>query len=352
MNATSATSNKKKPSLRLVWMGGRLAEREWLEYLLSDFQIEHVVPERYPIPLTDRTLYVVSTNITPLPKLPHHLQDLHASTRPGAGVGLIHLSDEWYGQDYSYYSRFDFVLRNHFSKSLQKPGILQFPLGLPRVTPTPQPIVPQTSRRYTWSFCGNRVASRFEMLSVFSRVAPAYVLPQGQRIPRPEFQEILLQSKFVPCPMGNVMLETWRAYEALEAGCIPLLERRATMDYYRNLLGDHPIPTFSSWRAARRFVLQQLQAPADLDRRQADLLQWWRGAKEAWRNRVADFVREGLEGHHRKELVDFAFLPNPTRRLWQYSELARHHTSRALLRRAGDMLGRPFTARSRSARGN
>lgn len=347
----NATSNEKKPSLRLVWMCNGLAEREWLEYLLSDFQVEHVVPERYPIQLTDRTIYVVSTNTIPLSELPRHLQDLQAPTRPATGVGLVHLSDEWYGQDYSYYSRFDFVLRNHFSKSLQKPGILQFPLGLTRVTPVSHPIVPQTSRRHTWSFCGNRVASRFEMLSVFSNVAPAYVLPQGQRIPRPEFQEVLLQSKFVPCPMGNVMLETWRAYEALEAGCIPLLERRTTMDYYRNLLGDHPIPTFSSWREARRFVLQQLQAPADLDRRQAELLQWWRGAKENWRNRVAEFAHGGLWGHYRKELANFAFLPNPTRRLWQYSELARHHSSRALLRRAGHMLGRSFAVRSRNARG-
>src|SRR5579863_2755662 len=219
------TSNPKKPSLRLVWMCGNLSEREWLEYLLSDFQIEHVVPGRFPIPLTDRTIYVVSTNIFPLSKLPDHLQDLQSRTRPAVGVGLVHMSDEWYGQDYGYYSNFDFVLRNHFSKSLQKAGILQFPLGLPRVAPLPQPIVPQSFRRYAWSFCGNRVASRFEMLSAFSKLAPAYVLPQSQRIARNEFQEVLLQSKFVPCPMGNVMLETWRAYEALEAGCIPLLER-------------------------------------------------------------------------------------------------------------------------------
>jgi hypothetical protein len=343
-------SDHEKPSLRLLWMCDELAEREWLEYLLSDFRLEHVVPESYPIPLTDRTIYVASTNVMTLPDLPRRLQGLQPRSGSVAGVGLIHLSDEWYGQDYGYYSGFDFVLRNHFSKRLQKPGILQFPLGLPRITPVPHPIVPQTSRPYVWSFCGNRVASRFEMLSVFSRVGPAYVLPQGQRIPRHEFQEVLMQSKFVPCPMGNVMLETWRAYEALEAGCIPLLERRATMDYYGNLLGEHPIPTFSSWGEARRFVRRQLETPADLDRRQTELLEWWRGAKEAWRKRVAGFVLDGLSGRYRQNLANFAFLPNPTRRLWQFSELARHHTSRALLRRAGVMLGRSFASRSRGAR--
>lgn len=346
-------SNDKKPTLRLVWMLSEgVAEREWLEYLLADFEIEHVVPETCPLPLTDRTIYVVSTNLMRLSDLPSRLQGLQSRTGSATGVGLIHLSDEWYGQDYRYYSGFDFVLRNHFSKSLRRPGILQFPLGLPRVTPELQPPVPQTSRRYVWSFCGNRVASRFEMLSAFDGLSPAYVLAQGQRIPRHEFQDVLQQSKFVPCPMGNVMLETWRAYEALEAGCIPLLERRATMDYYRNLLGDHPIPTFSSWREARRFVCRQLENPADLDRRQQELLQWWRGAKEVWRRRVTEFVLRGLSGDHRNDLASFSFLPNPARRLWQYSELARHHTSRALLRRAGLMLSRSFPGRARGLRGS
>ena len=341
--------NDNKPSLRLVWLCDRMAERDWIEYLLADFRVEHVVPERYPIPLTDRTIYIVSTNVTPLSGLAQRLQGLRPRTGSAAGVGLIHLSDEWYGQDYRCYSDFDFVLRNHFSRKLEKPGLLQFPLGLPRIPPAQRPIVPQSSRRYTWSFCGNRVASRFEMLATFAGLEPAYVLPQGQRIPPHEFQEVLAQSKFVPCPMGNVMLETWRAYEALEAGCIPLLERRATLDYYRNLLGDHPIPTFSSWREARRFVSRELQNPRDLDRRQGELLEWWRGAKDAWRRRMAAFVGSGLAGQYRQHLAKFTFLPNPTRRLWQYSELARHHTSRALLRRASLMLGRSFAARSRSA---
>jgi hypothetical protein len=344
--------NNARPSLRLVWMASGLGEREWLDYLLADFEVEHIVPEKYPIPLTDRTAFVISTNVTPLSELPYRLQDLRARTRSAVGIGLIHLSDEWYGQDYRYYSGFDFILRNHFSKSLERPGVLQFPLGLPRVTPQPPPIVPQTSRRYTWSFCGNRIASRFEMLSAFDGLSPAYVLPQGKRIPRHEFLDVLMQSNFAPCPMGNVMLESWRAYEALEAGCIPLLERRSTLDYYRNLLGDHPIPTFSSWKEARRFVCRQLQTPDDLDRRQAEILEWWRAAKQAWRKRVAEFVRRGIAGNYRQDLADFAFLSNPARRLWQYSELARHHTSRALLRRAGMMLGRPFAGRSRAVRGN
>jgi hypothetical protein len=342
--------NARKPSLRLVWLAHHLAEQQWLEYLLSDFQTEHVVADRTPIPLTDQTLYVVSTNEIPLSELPSRLQDFHTRIRSATGVGLLHLSDEWYGQDYRYYSNFGFVLRNHFSRSLERPGILQLPLGLPWMTPTPPPIVPQSSRRYVWSFCGNRVASRFEMLSAFSGLDPAYALAPGQRIPRREFQDVLTQSKFVPCPMGNVMLETWRTYEALEAGCIPLLERRVTMDYYRNLLGDHPIPTFSSWRHARRFVCQQLETPHDLDKLQTELLEWWSGAKQAWRKRVAEFVVAGISGRYRKDLAGFTFLHNPTRRIWQYSELVRHHSFRALVRRVGRSLSRPNAERSASVR--
>lgn len=342
-------SNNKKPSLRLVWMCDKLAEREWIEYLLSDFEVEHVVPQTFPIPLSDQTIYAVSTNVIPLRDLPSCLQGLRPRTGSAGGVGLIHLSDEWYGEDYSCYSSFDFVLRTYFSRSLERPGILQLPLGPPGMRPPPGPNVPQTSRRYVWSFCGRLMASRHEMLAVFSGLSPAYVLAD-QWLPLHEFQNVLMQSKFVPCAMGNVMLETWRTYEALEAGCIPLLERRTTMDYYRNLLGDHPIPTFSSWREARRFVMRQLETPDDLDSRQAGLLQWWGAAKEGWRKRVAGFVLDGVAGLHRRDLENFAFLPYPMRRIWQCSELARHHTSRALLRRAGLILSRPFAGQAGAVR--
>lgn len=58
-----------------------------------------------------------------------------------------------------------------------------------------------------------------------------------------EQQRAMLDSIFSPCPQGNVLLETPRVYEALQCGSIPIVERRLTLDYYKQLLGPHPLPT-------------------------------------------------------------------------------------------------------------
>ena len=49
----------------------------------------------------------------------------------------------------------------------------------------------------------------------------------------------------------------------------------------------------------------------DLDRRQTLLLAWWRGAKEAWRKRVAEFVVDGMLGRYRRDLANFSLSPEP-----------------------------------------
>ena len=65
----------------------------------------------------------------------------------------------------------------------------------------------------------------------------------------------LAQTRFVPCPPGNNP-ETFRHYEALEAGCIPLILTSTPhsdflqSEYWR----DYPGPLFSTWTEAAAFV--------------------------------------------------------------------------------------------------
>jgi hypothetical protein len=72
--------------------------------------------------------------------------------------------------------------------------------------------------------------------------------------PDSEYHAILDNTLFAPCPMGNAMLETWRFYEALEAGCIPIIEARPWMHYHERLLGPHPVPTVYRWSQARSLI--------------------------------------------------------------------------------------------------
>src|SRR5437868_14679039 len=85
-----------------------------------------------------------------------------------------------------------------------------------------------------------------------------------QRLSEGAFRCLLSDSTFAPAPMGNVMAETWRFYEALEVGCIPIVERHWRLNYFEDLLGPNPIPTFYSWPSARRFMLELRSQPAQL----------------------------------------------------------------------------------------
>jgi hypothetical protein len=158
---------------------------------------------------------------------------------------------------------------------------------------------------------------------------------------RESYFDILGDSVFLPSPMGNVNLDTWRLYEALEAAAIPILERRVLKDYFSSVLGRHPIPTFASWRHAARFVSDVRLKPEALDSLQADIQAWWTRKKESLRQEMAAFVAKGLEGEFRESLGrGWTFEVGVRRAIWQYSELVRHATLRTLWRRLYIILDR------------
>ena len=54
-----------------------------------------------------------------------------------------------------------------------------------------------------------------------------------------EMSEILSSTKFIPCPNGFFHPETYRLYEALECGCIPIVEN--AYNYYEKLISKQSI---------------------------------------------------------------------------------------------------------------
>lgn len=59
-----------------------------------------------------------------------------------------------------------------------------------------------------------------------------------------EYMEHMCRSKVVPCPAGNVSPDSFRLYEALEAGCIPLVTNKP---FWEMLFGEFPMPVLQSW---------------------------------------------------------------------------------------------------------
>ena len=61
--------------------------------------------------------------------------------------------------------------------------------------------------------------------------------------------EVLSSTEFLPCPNGFVHPETYRIYEALECGCIPIVEN--AYKYYDRLFPQNPFLKVDKWSDAK-----------------------------------------------------------------------------------------------------
>lgn len=67
-----------------------------------------------------------------------------------------------------------------------------------------------------------------------------------------EYLDITAQSKYVICPAGSMCVDSFRFYEALECGAIPITDRRAPrdpyeFDYWKECVPDAPILKVNDW---------------------------------------------------------------------------------------------------------
>lgn len=246
------------------------------------------------------------------------------------GKGLYHLGDEFLAGGYELYRHFDFVIRNHYAGALSGDGIETVPLGYPVGMASDGSEGAASERPLAWCFLGNVNAARAEMIAAFRQLRPhrlhVYrVRKFGEPVARDEYRSILRSSMFVPCPMGNVMLETWRLYEALEAAAIPLISRRTFMPYHDLVMPGHPIPTFTNWAKARRFAERLIADPRALDALQTRIVEWWQAYKATLQSRVSEFVMRGFSGAFREALVRWPPRTGVRLQTWRAVELLKHH---------------------------
>jgi len=212
----------------------------------------------------------------------------------GRPFRLLHLSDEFGTDDISFYSRVPIVLRNYWRSGLPRHATV-IPLGYARGRhgrhyPTPPTF---TERPTVWSFAGSLDRDgRATALATLRAVSPHKEVTKDMWDTTPAldaraYNEMLRTTKFVPCVRGAQSLESYRMYEALEQGAIPIYvpsESRGCADEWRQVLGSHPFLGFPSWAKAAE-LLPMLCAQADaMERHRLACAEWWARKKEAARS--------------------------------------------------------------------
>lgn len=288
---------------QLVWGcdPSRQLERGWLESLLAPTRQlgmplgteDHALPcldPALPTVLVESGLLLLERNPAParLKQQARQRRQRLNHLRANGPFGLIHLSDEE-GLDadglYPLLPSSTVIWRNFpYPRLSARPGLRAFPIG-PRaefLDPRLQaPAMNLASRRaFPWAFMGTLWASGSRTLaaSLFLRALPQGCFFGGTRfgqgLPLPHYRGQLLQSAFALCPEGDRHLDTFRLYESLQAGCIPVVVDQRSMAL-SILASEPPFPVFSSWPEALDWVQGLLVQPDQLDNTQVLVRLWW-----------------------------------------------------------------------------
>lgn len=303
------------------------AEVEWLRRLLHGMDVECVSHESQG-KVDENSLFVCSQ----LGSLSPRLLDEISQTR---GVVLYHVGDEWYRQPTHVYRSFCHVIRNFYHSDLDRPGISQMPLGPCRDTRLVEGRRSILKRKNVWSFAGYVTSTRKAMMEALEELTPhvGYAIG-GVRTSLPllepdRYSDLLHDSIFAPCPMGNVNMECFRLYEALDSGAIPIVETRSWLNYFEKLLGPHPLISVNHWSEAPRLIRGLMADSGALVRKQEEICDWWISCQ----NRLRQNLTGILERAHNCDGRPLAATLLPGR--WRGAlELLRHHNGEALKARA------------------
>jgi GR25 family glycosyltransferase involved in LPS biosynthesis len=254
-----------------------LFERQWLEDLLGK-------------PLVD-----IRTSVPIVIYQRPHCESLKKTLSTWPAFTLLHLSDELCQDPIDIYEwpSCKGVIRNYQRKGLSS-KVVTIPLGYHwRGSATERP-----RKDLIWSFIGSETGGRRDKLQNFKGIQPMKCVLQKEwnspgQCGREEVVDSLQRSLCVPCPAG-INYETFRIYETLEAGAIPMLvEENGSTELLEYLKRWIPISTSPDWVTAAK-VLHGLSQNTELykEYRKSILIGWvslkqW-AAKEAKRILLAN----------------------------------------------------------------
>lgn len=277
--------------------GPELYEAEWLKHILgSDIPLQIEKVEVSDSPPTDSPIVFFQKN-----HIPAYNELLKKWNDSGCDFYLLHLSDEYVNDDISVYSlaKCKGVIRMYERPNLPS-NVMVIPLGyhytIEGGSENPAEKTPRLPfRSNRWSFMGTEWQNRKQLLEPFNSIQPNRTVfadswESTQKIQRKEYLAVLLDTYFVPCPTGNNS-ETFRIYEALECGCIPLYVKNGDNDALATrLMNEIGILPSSNWSEAAALADHLLQNIQLLENYRTVILNRW----VIYKKKLAEDVKKTL----------------------------------------------------------
>ena len=149
----------------------------------------------------------------------------------------------------------------------------------------------QNHRKYKWAFTGTpHKSSRHDLLFQFSNIEP-FFCHKTEKFDRKiisvdEMNNVLSSTQFIPCPYGFFHPETYRVFEALECGCIPIVE--SAYNYYERVFPNNPFIKINKWEEAKPILEGWDQN--QIKKKSEECITWWSKQKIG----LQDFIKEKI----------------------------------------------------------
>ena len=149
----------------------------------------------------------------------------------------------------------------------------------------------KSNRKYKWAFTGTpHKSSRHDLLFQFSNIKPFFCHKtekfDRKNISVNEMSEILSSTEFIPCPYGFFHPDSYRVYEALECGCIPIVEN--AYQYYDRLYPNNPFIKIDKWQDAKSIM--QGWNNDQIKKKGEECSIWW----DKQKNSIQDFIKKKI----------------------------------------------------------
>jgi len=146
-------------------------------------------------------------------------------------------------------------------------------------------------RKYKWAFTGTpHKSSRHDLLFQFANIEPFFCHKtekfDRKNISVDEMNDVLSSTEFIPCPYGFFHPETYRVFEALECGCIPIVE--SAYNYFDRLFPNNPFIKINKWKEAKT-ILEGWNKD-QIKKKSEECIAWWNKEKSDLQNSIKDII--------------------------------------------------------------
>ncbi len=286
-------------AIPVIWQdlkGGYEWDSDWIKEILSEVPIVHVYDGEYK-EVIDRAIVVAYGN----QEYEGYFQKF---IEKGYKFGVIHLSDENYTHSTAHYEKASFVLRNLWHEKFQdQKNVYVYPLGYAGgfwKNGNQKKVKKISDRSYVWSFAGQvSKSTRKEMIAHMKTIKKHYFhkiksFDDPKSLPHWKYREVMQNTMFIPCPRGFVNVDSFRVWEALECGCIPIVEKDPT-DYFTQGFGPNPFLSVTNWSEAPELIQHLLDHPKQLKALQDNCYRWWMDYKKQMKQDIKEIVLEAFD---------------------------------------------------------